>query len=201
MIQAGQQAAQEEIDRVLAKLQQKGVGTSTKPVLQVNIDAMMRAKNNGYPKHLYHATLEARIVVNDDQEAMMVAQGYGPGYKLQHYPKFMFRRNHDDKFNPDLTAVTRAERDAMNPFVESREVRNNSEENGLLRAKVQNGCSKWVSSFAELPDEDAPEVDATAENASKMARLEGELAEMRRQESIRLAALESDKGKKVEKSA
>src|SRR5437879_4657210 len=89
---------QVEIDRVLSRLQQKGVANSTKPTLMVNTILVMKGRNNGYPKDLYHEKFEPRSAVNEDQESMLLAQGYQPQYIDRRYPKMLFRRNTHPKF-------------------------------------------------------------------------------------------------------
>jgi len=177
------QDQQVEIDRVLTRLQQKGVANSTKPTLMVNTIAVMRGRNNGYPKNLYHESFEPRIAINEDQEDMLRAQGYGDIYIRRNYPKMLFRRNMHPKFaakadpsmgSPDDTSTFKG-----NEFVEERTVRDEKAEKALLAAKVPNGCSPWFEKLTDLP-----ELDATEEDQSLLiARLQGQLAEAQRKQA------------------
>ncbi len=176
-----QQDTQQEIDRVLSRLQQKGIGTSTKPVLWVNQSEMMRARNNGYPKHMHHATLASRQAVNEDQESMLISQGYGPTYIAQAYPKYLYRRNMSDKFGPKFSP-TGQEDVTFNPYVEERLVKDSREESKIMTQKSPSGCSQWVSVIGLLdPLPDAAEEDA----ANSIARLEGQIEELRRAAALR----------------
>ncbi len=172
------QQSQEEVDRVLSRLQQKGVGTSTKPVLSVNQHEMMRGRNNGYPKDMHHAQMAPRQALNEDQESMLISQGYQSAYIHHTHPKWLFRRNMNPKFDPEQRGdLTQEARNTMNPFVEDRLVKDAREESKLMTQKPPQGCSQWVGSLGLLdPLPDAPEEDPN----NSIARLQGQIEELRR---------------------
>lgn len=179
------EATQAEIDATLAKYAQKGVSNSTKPVLQVNIDAQTRAKNNGFPKDMYHATHKARQAMNDEQETMLISEGYRSTYIPQHYPKFVYRRNLHPKFDPEQRMdLTDEQRNGMNPFIESRQVDSENAETLLMLQKVPFDCTAWVSH----PDQIEPLPDpalAAIDDSRTIARLEGQIEELRRTQASR----------------
>ena len=181
-----------EIDRVLSRLSQKGANQSTKPALMVNIIEAMRGLNNGYPKHMYHAEHEARVALNEAQESMLLGAGYRAQYIHKYYPKRLLRRNLSGKFAPVADPVF-AEKNPSpesfrgNEWVEEREVRNAAAEKILLAAKVPHGCSPWVEKLEELPDLDQPNEDQSL----AIARLEGQLDELRRKATAESAPAET----------
>ena len=126
-------------------------GTTDSIPLAHDINEMQRLKNKGFPLHMYHATLEPRIAINDAQKQLLAGKGYGLNYKHKDFPCMVFRRNMELKFKADS-------------FVEARTVATEAE-----RAKL----SDWVDSPAELEAlPDAPIEDPRV----IIARLEERLA-------------------------
>lgn len=156
---------QGEVDRVLARFAQKGISTSTKPVLQINLDRQMLARNNGYPKHMYHAILTPQIVLNDEQEQGIRELGYTEVYVFRSWPAFVFRRNMDPKFKDD-------------DFVEARQVENQA---GLERLrkerKSETAVGDWLPEIVDL----VPIAEKAKEDPLvTIARLQGQLTELTR---------------------
>lgn len=168
---------QGEVERVLARFAQKGISNSNKPVLAINQAAMMKAQNGGFPKHLYHASLDPKVVLNEDQEMGLRELGYGDGYIRRDWPRFVFRRNMDPKFKAD-------------DFVESRQVANQASLDRLERERrPDTAVGKWCFEYCDVP--------AIAEKALEdpqvtIARLQGQLAEV----EANRATPSVDKGKK-----
>jgi hypothetical protein len=174
---------QVEINRVLQRLQQKGVASSSKPTMMVNTIMVMKGRNGGYPKDLYHQHLDPIVAINEDQENYAIAQGYGPTYIDKRYPKMLLRRNMHPKFaakaDPSLGAPDDTSTFKGNEYVEERIVANEKAEKILLAGKVPTGCSQWVEKLTDLPDPDAPDEDQSL----LIARLEGQLAEAQRKQA------------------
>ena len=161
---------QEMVEKTLQSLQQAGIDNL--PVLGVNIIRMQRAKNAGFPHEMYHDTLKPVMVVNAQQEAAMREMGYGMTYIHQEFPKYLFRRNFDRKFE------FQNKTNSVGDFIEQRLIKDKAEEAALLAARVvktKGGpwCAK-VQDLEPLPDE--PDEDPNM----VIARLKGELAEAQR---------------------
>lgn len=151
---------------------------NNKPVLGVNVDMLNRAKNGGYPKHMYHENGEPVVALNEDEEQALSRLGYGPYYIKRAFPKIIYRRNMSPRF-----AITEAEekratelghRVSREPFVEEMTVTSAEEEAELLKKPAARGCSKWVAKITEL--EPMPE-DNAQDSALEIARLKGRLEE------------------------
>lgn len=151
----------QEIQETLRSLQNPKV--NNKPVLGVNVLEHQRARNGGYPLHMYHESLDPVAVLNEDQEQAMAERGYVRHYVRREYPKWKFRRNLDPKFQGD-------------DYVEARLVRSREAEQDLLKHRGPQGCGPWVNSALDIE----PLPDSMHEPAEvKIARLEGELQALR----------------------
>jgi hypothetical protein len=132
---------------------------NNEPVLAVHQEEQMRAKNKGYPQHMYHAKLDALIVSNPEQRGAAMGLGYTASYQHREYPKFLHRRNMEAKFEAA-------------DYVESRQVASKEQEDALRKVKAKNGQSPWVESLDKvepLPDEPIEDPQVT------IARLQGQL--------------------------
>jgi hypothetical protein len=189
MITEQSQVSQAEIDRVLARLAVQGIGKSTKPVLGVHQLGMMKARNNGYPLDLYHSELDPRQALNESQEEMLVNQGYGRAYITHQYPKMMFRRNLTGRFRAEISGDGTHDRPAGTPdpavdeFVEARQVMDKGAEEKLLKERTPQNCSKWCASRLQV-DEEFPMPEAEIDQSNQIARLQGQIEELRRQEAM-----------------
>jgi hypothetical protein len=125
---------------------------SSDPILGVNVQEMQRAKNGGYPRDLYHQTLQPVQVMNRSQEMAMAGMGYVRNYIHRHYPKFMYCRNMAKKFE-------------ASGFVEERLVHNEAQEHQLLN-------QKWRCSIGEL---EAPDAPPSEDPKITIARLQGQI--------------------------
>src|SRR6266478_4030148 len=149
-----QEVSQNDIDRALASIQQKGISHSTKPVLQVNIERIQQAQNGGFPKNMSHSRLEPRQAFNDAQESMLRSQGYQDHYILKHYPKYLHRRNLSAAFDPDQNPAkfdpSQNPAGVSDPFVESRQVLTAEAERALITKKPDRDCGPWVDAVHKL---------------------------------------------------
>lgn len=131
-------------------------------VLGINMLNQMRARQNGYPKDLYHQTLDPIMVFSEEEEAGMVQVGYQAQYTFRDYPKFIFRRNMEEKWAPD-------------GYVEARCVKGVAAENDARKEKQRHGVGPWYVNPAEIePLPDAPIEDP----ALVIANLRGQLEAM-----------------------
>ncbi len=168
------EVTQNDIDRALQSIQQKGISSSTKPVLQVNIDRIQKAQNGGFPQDMFHATLAPRQAFNEAQEQMLMSQGYKREYIHCTHPKWMHRRNSNPKFiNQDAHG-----NQTGNPYVESREVKSPAEEHKLVSGKKERNCGPWVTSIDLIePLADTPGAE---DMRTQLAYSEGQVNELRR---------------------
>lgn len=195
-------ATEQEITRdILAQLNDNRA-TNELPLGIDQLD-LMRGKNGGYPRDMYHSSHAPVRVTNKDQEMAMVQRGYVRNYIKHAYPKMIFRRN--------LTTVkkrigeTKEYEDApkFDDFVETRVVSSQEQERSALAERAPRGCSQWVSDHADLPpisDETAGDKDATIYRLQgKIEALEGkpEQREMTPTEK-RLATMAANKAKASE---
>lgn len=154
-------------------------------VLAINQLRQMQAKNNGYPLHLYHASLLPAIVNNEEEESALAEHGYQRQYTHRNYPKFMFRRNMHPKFQK--SAAEQARLQTLTPearviemaslnehdYVEERLVKDEAEEKRIRAEKPKNNVTgPWVDALGKIEAfPDAPEEDP----AITIANLRGQL--------------------------
>jgi hypothetical protein len=174
MTQTGQQSmSQAEVDRAVREMRMTPQNRN-KPVLGIFLAAQMQAKRMGFPKHMYHATLAPRLALDEIEEEAYNNQGYTTQYIPREYPKFLYRRNMDPRYEPHFDRATNIL--TNEPYVEGREVKDEHAEKLLRTMKPKAGQSVWYTSVAEINDkepiQDGPEEDP----AVTIARLEGELA-------------------------
>lgn len=165
---------QERVQKILTELQNTP-GTTNDPVLAVNQLEMQRAKNNGYPRHMYHERLTPVSVNNRGQEEAMAREGYVRNYILHAYPKFLFRRNLDPKFDARRDPATNAQ--LSEAFVEERLVKTAEDEAALRKMHTPKGCGPWCARIPDIePIPEGPDEDPQLE----IERLKGQLAEAQR---------------------
>ena len=169
----GRPASMQDVEKIMSAL--RPTKNSNPPVLAIRCLAIMREKQNGYPKHLYHESLEPVLALNEDQHAELMKIGYVEHYIPREYPKILFRRNMDPKFNLRRDVATN---EPLNhDHVEERIVRSQEAEAKVRKQPVPQGCGPWVSKLDDIePLPDGPEEDPDV----TIARLQGELAEARR---------------------
>jgi len=131
---------------------------TNKTMLAVNVLAIQKGKNNGLPEHFYHDHLPPRIAYTEEQRDLLVKNGFSTTYRHREYPKMLYRRNMNPRFERE-------------DFVESRTINTKAEEEKLLAAK-------WVTNPAQL--EPLPDFADETPDVIR-ARSEGEIDALRRQ--------------------
>lgn len=137
-------------------------GANNEVMLSVDIQVLNRAKNGGYPREMYHATMAPRLALNRIQESNLAEAGYRRNYILQSYPKWLHRRNLDPKMEPA-------------GFMESRLVKTEAEHAALLKQRVPATCEQWVTDAAQLSE--LPEAQIEHPSVT-IARLQGKIEAM-----------------------
>ena len=162
--------------------------TSSPRVLIINQVAQMRAKNDGYPVDMYHATLLPVSVRNEEEETAIAQHGYQRQYIARLYPKYMFRRNMHPRFQKSAAELARIqiltpeakviEMATLNEhdYIEERIAKDAGEEKKLLAEKPKtNITGSWVDAIGKIePFPDAPEEDP----AVTIANLRGQIEAM-----------------------
>lgn len=168
----GRPATQKDVAEILARLD--GPSTSNEPVLGINARRIMSAKNNGYPKDMYHATLDPVQALTSKKETALRALGYVEYYIPRTHPKMLFRRNMNDKYGPQIDPATKEL--VGHPWVEERIAKDPEAEKRIRAEKQIPGmqyCGPWVEKLDELePLPDGPQEDPD----TTIARLRGQLA-------------------------
>jgi hypothetical protein len=164
------QLSQSEVDALIKKVRMDP-RANNHPVLGVNMLALQAAQNGGYPKHMYHDTLDAVVVMGNAEEAAVSSAGFTPYYKRREYPRWLHRRNTDDKFRAD-------------GYIESVIVQTEAAEKYLRSQKAPSTAGPWcLTSTAIEPLPDAPAEDP----AITQARLEAQIDELRKQVAAKAA--------------
>jgi hypothetical protein len=177
-----------EIKRMLKDLAlTAGAGNET--VLAINQMEQMKAKNGGYPLNMYHARLDPIMATNRKEEEALGSRGYSRTYINRFYPKYLYRRNMDSKYEPRRNAATGVLE--AEPFVETMIVKSEFEDKSVKSAKVPKGCGPWLDQITAI--EPIPESDEE-DLALKVSRLEGQLAEARRASEQAAAAQQVKRG-------
>ena len=158
---------QAEVKRLMEQYEHPAANNA--PILMIDIIEQQKARNMGYPKWMYHPTLEPQHVKNKEQERVIAAQGYKTVYIPQEYPLYVFRRNMDPKFeDPNASSGQ------PGGFVEQRLIRNAGQFEALAKeAKPKTVVGDWCRELSDLP----PVAEGPKEDpAVTIARLQGELA-------------------------
>lgn len=195
-------ATEQEIIRALIAGMSDTRGTTELP-LGVDQLELMRGKNNGYPRDMYHAVHPPVRATSRDMETAFAQRGYVRNYIKHSYPKMIFRRNlitikqriGDTKEYEDVPK--------FEDFTETRTVLSAEHEKASLAERAPRGCSQWVADHADLPpisDETTGDKDATINRLQgKLEALEGkpERREMNATEK-RLATMAANKARAAE---
>ncbi len=171
---------QDAADKLMAKFQD--AKATNEPVLMVNLEEQMSLARGGYPLWLYHATLKPQYVVNKTQATEMKAIGYGVNYIPQEFPKMLFRRNMDPRFDTPAKQTEHAHfftRGGLGDFIESRTFQTADEfgraEKERLPKTVIGGWVPKVSDLPPIPADDAMDKEARIQQLEGMiAGLKGE---------------------------
>lgn len=157
---------------------------NNRPILASNMHKMQLAKNNGFPKDMYHASLAPVMIFNEDQERAIAEKGYVPYYIPHTHPRTLYRRNMHPKFFKSQTELKRIqtltaeaqkiEMTTVNPddYIEERIVASAEIEANVRKEKVTANQSAWF----DTPTKIEPFPDAPSEPPGEtIARLQGEL--------------------------
>lgn len=174
---------QSAADAILAKL--RPATQENPPVIGINILAMQRAVNGGYPVHLYHEHLEPRIVTRPDQEQELSALGYGRTYIPQSYPTMLYRRNMHPRFSPENVRDKATGILPREPWVEERIVRSAEHEQQTRAANERTGykLGPWVKKITDI--EPLPEQETLRDQSLEIARLQGQVEALSGEEAPR----------------
>jgi hypothetical protein len=153
------------MEQVKAILTKRDPRMKNPEVLAINAVRMMRAKNNGYPKELYHASLDPVLCDTVEQEIELQRLGYQPSYIFREFPKMMYRRNFGDRYS-------------KTEFVEEKVVKSREEEAALKGIKEAPGTSHWKHAIADLPP--LPDQMEQEDLNAQIERLRGALEEAQR---------------------
>jgi hypothetical protein len=140
-------------------------GADNAPILLHEQQQLIKLKNKGYPKHMYHATLDPVVVKNSKEEHAIISHGYVTTYIPHDYPKMLYRRNLKNfSLEPD-------------DYVEHRTARDAAHETALRAERVKHGFTPWFYSLGELnakhPLPDGPVDDPAVTIAALQAELTG----------------------------
>lgn len=102
----------ERVRRIMQELV-SAPGTNNEPDLAINQLRQMVARNKGFPCHLYHPVLDPVVVINSAQKKALMAQGYVENYIHKDYPRMLFKRNMDPKFEVEEFIEKRVVKDAV----------------------------------------------------------------------------------------
>jgi hypothetical protein len=167
----GQYTDFERVQSIMSSLKPPKAGNPR--ILVIDQAPLIKAKNGGYPIWLYHHTLEAQYVTREDQQLELEKMGYTTTYIPHLYPRTMFRRNMDPKYDAKLDVPTGLYQG--NAFVEERIVKDEAHEKRLLGEKYHGKykVGPWVYRLTDIePLNEGPGEDP----AVTIARLEGQLA-------------------------
>lgn len=170
----GRPPSMADVNDVMNKL--RPASTANPPVNGLNLHNMQKATKGGYPKFLYHETLEPQYVTREDQELELAQLGYVTTYIPRSYPRTLFRRNPDPRFAAKFAEGTGTLTQTTEHQVEERIVRDKEHEARIRKERRPAGASDWVYRLEDLP---APPEAEGEDPAVTIARLEGQLAEAR----------------------
>ncbi len=164
-----QTLSQREVDAQLRDVSMQPRGHNPRS-LGIRTIEMMLAKNNGYPKPMYHQTLEVRYAMKEEEEISLSSLGYSTQYIAKQYPKALFRRNMEPKYEPQFDPATNLQTNLA--FVQEITCRDEKHERELRLMKPKKGQSDWFERITDVPAmDDAPDEDPKV----TIARLQGEL--------------------------
>jgi hypothetical protein len=170
-----QTATKQDVDRLLADT--RAGATKENPRILARFQrAQMLAKNNGYPKDMYHPVLDMRQAMNEKEEEALATLGYSDRYIAKAYPKVLFRRNMDPRFEPKFDRATGLQ--VNMDYVEERSVKTLEEEKALRALPPTRGASPWFDRVVDLPPIDE---GPTEDPSVTQARMEGEIEALRAQ--------------------
>lgn len=170
----GRPAGMKDVEAILNKI--KPPSTGNPRVLGLNLHKMMEASRGGYPCHLYHERLEPVYCLREDQEEDLTKIGYDRVYKPRNYPRTLFRRNTEARFNAKFEPGSNVQ--LTHHSVEERIARDAEHEKALKAQPKPATAGPWVYRLEDL--DPLPDAATEADLAAQVQRLEGQLEEARR---------------------
>jgi hypothetical protein len=177
----GRIPSQRDVEAVLREV--RGGSTSNPDVLAIEQHEIQTAVKKGFPRHMYHATLEP-VVAKDTQDVKgLQALGYKPYYIPREYPMYIHRRNFSPRYRLSDDSTTRLPSHSELEFVESRIVRDAAHFEQIMREPIPvmpdgvDPPSDWVKDVNEIPP---IERGSRAEDQLMLARTQGQLEEAQR---------------------
>jgi hypothetical protein len=172
--QQDQQTSMKDVHEVLSKL--RPARNSNPPVFVINQMKQVTAKNGGYPIFLYHERLDPVQALTEDQASELKGFGYVETYIPKSYPKYIFRRNFEDKFK--LQKEDGTNNIINHEYVETRLIRDAKHEVEVRAEKRRSSHGPWCDSIADIE----PMPDGVDEpDPVKIARLEATVVAMEKQ--------------------
>lgn len=157
-------------------------------VLAIDQIPIMKAKTGGFPKDMYHPTLPPQLAIREDQQEELEKLGYSTTYIPRSYPKMLYRRNMDPKFDgkPDMGTGVPTEPEFLEMRVANDEAHEKRIRSERAPHKIDRETGKpyhvgpWVTKLSEV--EDMPEGPSEDPQVT-IARLEGEVQGLTRKKS------------------
>jgi hypothetical protein len=173
----GRPPSMQDVEAIMTKL--RPAKKSNPQILGINQIQIQKAQQQGYPKHMYHSTLDPVIALNEDQAAELQMIGYTETYEFRQFPMCIFRRNFAPRFGLKLDPGTK---EPLNhEFVEERIVKTKAQYDDAHKEPLRNGKGKWYDKISELLEAEPLPSETPEEQANYTARLEGELTALRAQ--------------------
>jgi hypothetical protein len=176
----GREPIMRDVQQVLRALRE---GNRENPdVLAIDGHNVMLALNKGFPKHMYHWSLDPVVALDKQDERGLIELGYQATYIPREFPCYIHRRNFSPRFALATDPITRMPQTDKLEFIESRIVKTKADYDIAMRQPappMPMGIPKpgpWVKTVTEIPPIEA---ESDEDKILTIARLEGALAEAR----------------------
>jgi hypothetical protein len=180
----GRAPTMQDVNAILSKIREGS--KKNPPISGLRLRRIMIEKAGGFPKALYHASLEPVYVLNEDQEEELKAIGYQEQYIPRTHPKTLYRRNSTNpRFaqikDPSTGIEGYAAIGAPRPghMIEERIVKSAEEEEALKKEKPARHCGVWRDTPDEVDLHDPlPDLETQQDLELENARLRGQVEAM-----------------------
>lgn len=160
-----------QVDEILRRARQPR--KENPPVLMIKAHQLMQARNDGFPRHMYHADLDPVVAITQEQVDELEKIGYGTEYIRREYPKTLYRRNMADRFAPQVDPATKV---IGLEFVESRTVRSKADEETLLKGRRRDTEGPWRETLSAVDEhEPLPSVETFEAKSHEVSHLRGQI--------------------------
>ena len=173
----GREPVMRDVRAVLSALRE---GSTENPdVLAIESYNIMLALGKGFPKHMYHQTLDPVVAADKQDEDGLKELGYQDRYIPRDWPKMMFRRNWHPRHSIVFNQHGIQQDASQLEFIETRIVKDEHEYKKMLREPkpampigVQ-APGPWVDKVTDIPPIEAEtEEDKMLQKARLQAQLE-----------------------------